>query len=315
MHTSLRSKEHIGIRRKRFKREISYHMMIWPGIVFMLIFCYRPMIGLVMAFQEYKLGKNVFGSPWVGTYQFQMLFRDKAFWNALRNTVCISALNLSIGFWMPIIFALLLNEVTNVRYKRIVQTFSYLPHFISWVVVASIMNLWLGTDYQGVINHLLVGLKIIREPIPFLTYKQYFYAIAVISNIWKGMGWNSIIYLAAITGIDQEIYEAATVDGAGRWGKIWHVTLPSIRGTMAILLILSAGSLFRGSFDQSYLLKNSFNMPSSDIIETYVLRYGVSMARYSLATAAGLFQSVINVVIVLIVNAVVKLLDRDGGLF
>ena len=315
MHMSLQSKGHIGTRRKRFRREISYHMMIWPGIVFMLIFCYRPMVGLVMAFQEYKLGKNVFGSPWVGMYQFQMLFRDKAFWNALRNTVCISALNLAIGFWMPIIFALLLNEVTNVRYKRIVQTFSYLPHFISWVVVASIMNLWLGTDYQGVINHILVGLRIIREPIPFLTYKQYFYAIAVISNIWKGMGWSSIIYLAAITGIDQEIYEAATVDGAGRWGKMWHVTLPSIRGTMAILLILSAGSLFRGSFDQSYLLKNSFNMPSSDIIETYVLRYGVSMARYSLATAAGLFQSVVNVVIVLIVNAVVKLLDRDGGLF
>lgn len=300
---------------RRVRRELSYHMMVWPGIVFLLIFCYYPMMGLVMAFQEYQLGNGVFGSPWVGLYQFKMLFRDKSFWNAVRNTVCISGLNLIIGFWIPIIFALMLNEIKNQRYKRIVQTCSYLPHFISWVVVASIMQLWLGTDYQGVINNVLVGMGILKEPVPFLTYADNYYAIAVISSAWKGMGWNSIIYLAAITAIDPEIYEAATVDGAGRFRKIWNVTLPSIRGTMAILLILSAGGLFKGSFDQSYLLKNSFNMATSDILETYVLRYGMSLGRYSMATAAGLFQSLVNVVVVLVVNSVVKLLDKDSGMF
>lgn len=301
--------------RVRMRRELSYHLMVWPGIIFMLIFCYYPMAGIGMAFQDYKLGNGIFGSPWVGMYNFEMLFRDKSFWNALRNTVCISALNLVIGFWVPIIFALLLNEISNVRYKRIVQTCSYLPHFISWVVVASIMQLWLGTDYQGVINNILVGTGLLKEPIPFLTYKENYYAIAVISNVWKGTGWNSIIYLAAITSIDPEIYEAATVDGANRLRKMWHITLPSIRGTMVILLILAAGGLFRGSFDQSYLLKNSFNMSRSDILETYVLRYGISMGRHSLSVAANLFQSVVNVIIVLAVNFAAKLLDRDSGIF
>jgi putative aldouronate transport system permease protein len=244
-----------------------------------------------------------------------MLFRDKAFWNALRNTVCISGLNLIFGFWAPIILALFLNEIKNVPYKRVIQTASYLPHFISWVIVSSIMTFWLGTDFQGIINIVLTKMRILKEPIPFLTYPQYFYAIAVISNIWKSMGWSSIIYLAAITGIDQELYEAATVDGAGRFRKMWNITLPSIRPTMAVLLILSAGGLFRGSFDQSYLLKNSFNMVTSDILETYVLRYGISLARYSMATAASLFQSIINLLVVLLVNMTVKKLDSEQGLF
>ena len=300
---------------RRFKKEFDYHIMVWPGIIFLLVFSYYPMIGIAMAFQEYKLGKWVIGSPWVGLQQFKNLFRDTAFWNAFRNTVSISGLNLVFGFCAPIIFALALNEIRNIVFKRVVQTASYLPHFISWVVVASIMTFWLGTDFQGVINILLVSLRIIKEPILFLSYREYFYPIAVISSIWKGMGWGSIIYLAAIAGVDQEIYEAATIDGAGRLQKIWNVTLPSIRPTMAILLILSAGSLFRGSFDQSYLLKNSFNQYTSDILETYVLRYGITMARYSMATAAGLFQSVINVIMVLIVNNVVKKLDSEQGLF
>jgi putative aldouronate transport system permease protein len=273
------------------------------------------MIGLVIAFQEYKLGRMIFGSPWVGLGQFLFLFRDKTFWNAIRNTVCISGLNLIFGFGAPILFALFLNEIRNVTYKRVIQTASYLPHFISWVIVASIMTFWLGTDFQGIINIALVKLGILTESVAFLTYPHYFYAIAVISSIWKGMGWGSIIYLAAITGIDPELYEAATVDGAGRFRKMWSITLPSIRPTMAILLILSAGGLFRGSFDQSYLLKNSFNMSTSDILETYVLRYGLSLSRYSMATAASMFQSVINLLVVLLVNTVVKKLDNEQGLF
>jgi putative aldouronate transport system permease protein len=300
---------------RRFKKEIDYHVMIIPGILFFLVFCYYPMIGLVIAFQAYKLGKWIFGSPWAGLKQFQVLFTDKNFWNALCNTVCISGLNLLFGFTFPIIFALMINEIKSIGYKRVVQTASYLPHFISWVIVASIMTFWLGTDFQGIINIALVKLRIIKEPIPFLTHAKYFYVIAVVSNIWKGMGWGSIIYLAAITSIDQEIYEAATVDGAGRFRKILNITLPSIKPTMAVLLILSAGNLFRGSFDQSYLLRNNLNMPTSDILETFVLRYGISLGRYSMATAASMFQSLVNLLMVLGVNFTVKKLDSEQSLF
>ncbi|MDR3170452.1 MAG: ABC transporter permease subunit [Treponema sp.] len=273
------------------------------------------MFGLVLAFQEYQLGNWIIGSPWVGLKQFQILFSDRQFWNALQNTICISALNLVFGFTTPIIFALLLNEIRNVPYKKFVQTASYLPHFISWVIIASIMTFWLGTDFQGIINVALIGLGIIKEPILFLSYPEYYYVIAVISSIWKGVGWGSIIYLASIAGIDQEIYEAATVDGAGRFRKMWNITLPSIKPTMAVLLILSVGGLFRGNFDQSYLLQNTFNMTRSDILETYVLRYGISLMRYSISTAASLFQSTVNLLIVLAVNFMVKRLDSEQGLF
>lgn len=300
---------------KRMRRELSYHMMVWPGVIFMLIFCYWPMVGLAMAFQEYKLGNWVIGSPWVGLQQFKLLFQDSAFWGAFRNTICISGLNLVFGFFIPIIFALMLNEIRFVKFKRVVQTFSYLPYFISWVVIANIMYLWLGTGSDGIINKVLVALHIIDEPIAFLSYKEYYWAIAVISSIWKGLGWNSIIYIAAITSVDPQIYEAAAVDGAGRLRKIWHITLPSIKPTMMIMLILAMGGLFRGSFDQSYLLNNSFNQPTSDIIETYTLRYGLSLGRFSLATAAGLFQGVLNCTVVLLVNGIVKKVDSENSLF
>ncbi len=311
VNLSPRSKSRMG----RFMREKNYHFMVWPGVLFMLVFSYYPMVGIVMAFQNYKYGNGIFGSPWVGTMQFQMMFRDPAFWNALRNTVGISAIKMVTGFICPIVFALALNEVGSKKFKRFVQTASYLPYFISWVVVASLMTFWLGTDVQGIINKALVGLGILKEPVAFLTYPEYFWSIAVISEIWKTTGWSAIIYFAAISGIDQEMYEAATVDGAGRLRKIWNITLPAIKPTMAILLILSAGNLFKGSFDQSYLLQNAMNFCSSDIMETYVLRYGMSLGRFSMATAAGLFQSLLNVVAVLIVNGAVKLLDREQGLF
>jgi putative aldouronate transport system permease protein len=300
---------------RRFKKELDYQLIVIPGVIFFLIFCYYPMIGLVMAFQEYQLGNWIIGSPWVGLKQFQILFTDRMFWFALQNTVCISALNLIFGFIAPIIFALALNEIRNLPYKKFIQTASYLPHFISWVIVASIMTFWLGTDFQGIINIALVKIGIIKEPILFLSYPEYYYAIAVISSVWKGMGWGSIIYLAAIAGIDQEIYEAATVDGAGRFRKMWNITIPSIKPTMAILLIISVGGLFRGNFDQSYLLQNSFNMSRTDILETFVLRYGINLARYSMSTAASLFQSVVNLLIVLAVNFIVKKLDSEQGLF
>jgi putative aldouronate transport system permease protein len=300
---------------RRFRKELDYQLMVIPGIIFFLVFCYYPMIGLVMAFQEYQLGNWIIGSPWVGLKQFRNLFSDRQFWNALQNTVCISALNLSFGFIAPIIFALMLNEIRNLPFKKFVQTVSYLPHFISWVIIVSIMTLWLGTDFQGIINIALVKLRLLKAPVLFLSYPEYYYAVAAISSVWKGVGYGSIIYLASIASIDQEIYEAATVDGAGRFRKIWYVTLPSIKTTMAVLLIISVGGLFRGNFDQSYLLMTGFNMSRSDILETYVLRYGINLARYSMSTAASLFQSAVNLVIVFIVNFIIKRLDSEQGLF
>jgi len=300
---------------QRFIKELDYQLMVIPGIIFFLIFCYYPMLGLIMAFQDFQLGNAIIGSPWVGLKHFQELFSDTQFWNVLRNTVCISAFNLSFGFVAPIIFALTLNEIKYLPYKKFIQTASYLPYFISWVVVASIMTIWLGTDYQGIINIALVKMGIIKEPILFLSYPENYYAIAVISSIWKGVGWGSIIYLAAISSIDQEIYEAATVDGAGRFRKIWNITLPSIKPTMAILLIISCGGLFRGNFDQSYLLMNNFNMSRSDILETYLLRYGINLARFSMSTAASFFQSGVNLIVVLLVNFIIRRLDSEQGLF
>ena len=312
--TGTRDRTHKPPLARRIRRELSYHLMVWPGIAFFLIFAFYPMIGIAMAFQNYMLGQRCDRQPLGGDAAVYVAVRRQGRSGTRCATRCAYPQStLRSGFGCRLSLRCLLNEIRLIPYKRVLQTFSYLPHFISWVIVASIMTFWLGTDFQGIINIVLVKLHIIEKPIPFLTYREYYYAIAVISNIWKSMGWGSIIYLAAISTVDQEIYEAATVDGAGRLRKIWNITLPSIRPTMAIMLILAVGGIFRGSFDQSYLLKNSFNMSTSDILETYVLRYGISLARYSLATAAGLFQSAVNLLLVLVVNFVVRTLDSEQG--
>jgi putative aldouronate transport system permease protein len=275
------------------------------------------MFGVIMAFQEYNPVLGFGGSAWVGLRQFELMFTDRGFWMAIRNTVFMSLIKYFPMFFTPIIFALMLNEIRFDWYKRAVQTVSYLPHFVSWVVVASLISFWLRTDSFGIINNVLVALHIIKKPVPFLAHTDYFFFFFTISDVWKIVGWSSIIYLSAISAVDPTLYEAAKIDGAGRFRRITAVTLPSIKSTVITLLILSIGSMmFSGSnFDQSYLLKNPLNMPVSDIMPTYVLRYGLTQGRFSYAAAAGLLQSFVSLIFVLGTNTIVRFIDREEAIF
>lgn len=284
--------------------------MVLPGILWMLIFNYIPMGGIVIAFKKFKITKPIMDAPWVGFKYFIDFFEDSNFADIMVNTVGISLLKLFIGFPLPIIFALLVNEIRGQKFKRISQTISYLPHFLSWVVLGGILTTWLAKD--GVINDLLVAIKVIKEPISFLGEPKYFWGISLITDSWKELGWSAIIYLASIASIDQEMYEAATVDGASKIQKILYITVPSITGTIAIMLILQVSSLLNSNFDQIMILKNQINVSRSQVIDTYVYQVGMMNGKYSYATAVGLFKSIIALILLLISNKTCKkLLGRS----
>lgn len=284
--------------------------MVIPGILWMLVFNYLPMGGIIIAFKKFKITKSISEAPWVGFKYFKEFFQDSNFKDVMVNTLGISLLKLFIGFALPIIFALLLNELRGMKFKKITQTISYLPHFLSWVVLGGILTTWLSKE--GVINDFLTAIHILKEPVSFLGEPKYFWGVALISDIWKELGWSAIIYLAAITGVDQQIYEAATVDGAGKLQKIFYVTLPSITGTIAIMLILQVSGLLNSNFDQILILKNQINVARSQVIDTYVYQVGMSLGKYSYATAVGLFKSVIALILLLIANKTCKkLLGRS----
>lgn len=278
-------------------------VLVLPVALWMLIFNYIPMLGLVISFKEYDLFlgplEGFVKSPWVGMENFVEAFTDKYFLSSLWNTIFYSVLNLVLGFPIPIIFAILLNELTNARFKKFVQTVSYLPHFISWVFVIGFIYVLFAVD-NGLLNGLLARFNLTEEPIPFLAIKEYVPSIIVVSNIWKSFGWNSIIYIAAITNIDPTMYEAATVDGAKRFHRIWYITLPSIKPTIVILLIFSIGSMISpnfGLFEQMYLLSNSMIQDATEIVDTYTYRMGIILSRFSYATAVGLFRSIAAIVL------------------
>jgi len=270
------------------------------GLIWMFIFCYMPMYGLLIAFKDYNIVKPVSEAPWVGFEHFIRFFQSEDFPRVMRNTIAISSLKLIIGFPLPIIFALFLNELTSLKFKKVVQTISYLPHFISWVVLGGILLSWLADT--GIVNQILVKLGILKEPIFFIAKPEYFWGITVVSDIWKELGWRSIIYIAAIASINQELYEAAEIDGAGRFRKMWHVTLPGISITIAILFILQSGGLLQSNFDQIFVLRNSLNFETSDVINIYVYRMGIRTGRHAFATAVGFFQSVVALALLLITN-------------
>lgn len=230
----------------------------------------------------------------------------------MKNTLGISLIKLFIGFPLPILFALFLNEVRSIRYKKTIQTISYLPHFLSWVVLGGILATWLAD--VGIINHILMGLHLIDQPITFLAEPKYFWTIIITSDIWKELGWSAIIYLAAIAGVSPEMYEAATIDGAGRFQKMWYVTLPSIKSTISILFILAVGGVMNSNFDQILVLRNSLNDSSSNVIDYYVYQTGLLSARFSYSAAIGLFKSVIALILLLIANRVTKKIN-DTSLF
>ncbi|MWC26890.1 ABC transporter permease [Paenibacillus sp. MMS18-CY102] len=289
---------------RRFIKQWDFQLMIWPAMLFILVFSYGPMWGVLLAFKEYNIFAPFSESPWVGTLQFRMFFESPEFWDIMRNTFCIALLKLAIGFPAPIILALLLNEVGG-WFKRLVQTVTYIPHFMSWVVISGMAFSMLSVD-QGTVNDVLLFLHIIKEPINWLSTPDYFWGILVSLNVWKEIGFGSIVYLAAIVGIDPALYEAASIDGASRFKQIFLITIPSIMPIMIIFLILGIGNTLNAGYEDILVLTKNMNngivMPVANVIDTYVYQMGVLNQRYSYATAAGVFKSVLSVTLLLIAN-------------
>ena len=275
-----------------------------PFIIWLFIFRYIPLFGWLMAFQDYKPQLGVFGSKWVGLKHFFELFKAPLFYRALQNTLVMSVMLLFFGTFMAITFAVLLNELRYLPFKRFTQTVSYLPHFVSWVVVASIVTQMLAIT--GPINELLLKIGLIDNPTNVMIKPDYFWWIVVFADIWKEMGWNAIIYLAAMAGIDPQIYEAAEIDGVNRWQKIWHITLPGIQGTIIILLILNIGNILNMGFERQFMLQNAVTAPKALVLDYYALQYGIQMFRFSFGTAIGIFKSVISIVLLFMANYIAK---------
>ena len=257
-----------------------------------------------MAFQNYKPKDGLLHSKFIGLDKFKFLFTDGTFIQVVRNTVAMGVINLVVTFVMAIVFAILLNEVKNNFGKKSVQTISYLPHFLSWIIVTGILHDALSGT--GIINELLMRFHFIDQPINFFSHPGYFWPIVAFANVWKETGWNAIIYLAAITAIDPSLYEAASMDGAGRWAKIKHITLPSIRPTIMILLLMNVGNVLNAGFEIQYLLGNGLVKSVSETIDIYVLKWGISQNDFSLGSAAGIFKSVVSIILIVIANQLAK---------
>lgn len=295
---------------RRLAAQRYLQIMALAGAAWMFIFNYIPMYGIIIAFKEYDIIRTIAESPWVGLKQFREVLEDDELPRILRNTLGISLIRLAVGFPLPILFALMLNELRSLRFKKAVQTISYLPHFLSWVILGGILATWLAD--VGLINKLLLALGILDEPIYFLAEPSWFWTIVITSDIWKELGWSAIIYLAAIAGVSPELYEAATIDGANRFQKMRYVTLPGISGTIAILFILAVSGVLNSNFDQILVLRNSLNESASNVIDIYVYHVGLLSGRYSYATAFGLLKSIVALILLLIANGVTKRINGTG---
>lgn len=287
-------------------------LLVIPGILLLFVFSYIPIYGLVMAFQEYRIGDFPGQSEWVGFKQFIALFQDQNLPLVLRNTLAISGLKLTIGFVCPIIFAVFLNEMSNQTLKKGIQTISYLPHFISWTVCAMLLFDFLSTD-GGAVNEMLMGAGLISQPIGFFSRSDLFWGLALVSDIWKELGWNSIIFISAMAGVDAEMYEAADIDGATRAQKMWHITIKAIKPTIVLLFIMNVGGILNQNFDQIMMLTKQMGNPllkeTANVIDTYIFQVGISMGRASFGTAAGLVKSLINFVLLIAANTIA---DKAG---
>ncbi|MFB8376044.1 ABC transporter permease [Paenibacillus taichungensis] len=284
------------------------YVMILPGAILLLLFSYIPMVGIQVAFKDFHIGSTMWSSAWVGLENFSFL-QDEQFWIVVKNTIYIAILKFVFGFPAPIILALLINEVKNNKYKRFVQSVSYLPHFFSWIVVAYILQSLLTLD-GGLVNQLIE--KFGGDSVFFLGSTEWFRPMIVVSGLWKEVGWNTILYLAAITTIDPQLYEAARVEGAGRLAQIRNITLPGIMPTISIVLILSMPGLIAVGMDQIYPLMNPANQPVADVLDTYILRNGLQQGYFGMATAVGLLSSVISLVLVLCTNQMARKFNGEG---
>lgn len=303
-----------NLKRKMAKiwKDKSFYLILLPGIIYFVLFHYVPMYGATIAFKDFKVMQGILGSKWVGFKNFIELFNHPSFWPVVRNSLIISLYKVFWGFPAPIILALLLNELRKESFKRTIQTISYLPHFLSWVVIGGLAVKMLSPS-TGVVNLIIKALGF--KPIYFMVNPKYFRSVLVLTDIWHGIGWGSIIYLAALSGVDPQLYEAATVDGASRWRQIWSITIPSISSTIAIMLILRMGGIMNAGFEQIFVMYSPNVYDVADIIDTFNYRLGFENAQYSLATAIGLFKSVIGFTLILITNKLSKLIDEGNGIW
>ncbi|MDD9268999.1 ABC transporter permease [Paenibacillus sp. GCM10023248] len=301
------------LRRREWVRDVIrdkwlYYMLL-PGVAYFLIFKYVPMYGIIMAFQDYKPHLGYADSPWVGLKHFQRFFSEPQFWMLFRNTVVLAIYNLVFFFPLPIVLALMMNEVRRERFKRFVQTLVYIPHFVSWVVVVGIFYMLLTTE-NGILNELLFNLT--GHKIAFLMEPEWFRTMIVSQSIWKEVGWGTIIFLAALSGVDLQLYEAARMDGAGRWRQLWHITLPAISSTIVILLILRLGNFLDAGFEHIFLMLTPTNREVGEVFDTYVYMKGLSQGQYSYSAAVGLFKSLVGLLLVLGSNWMAKKFGQEG---
>lgn len=286
------------------------YFLILPGIIYFIMFRYVPMGGLVIAFKEYSPFKGIWGSPWVGVEQFRKFFGTADFGRLLYNTLGISLLQLVLYFPAPIILSLFLNEVRHSGYKRVVQTLVYIPHFVSWVIVASLTyQLFNVTD--GVMNVIYKAISG-GQTFDILSKASTFWGLIVGQDIWRETGYGTIVFLAALSSVDQELYEAARVDGAGRWRLMWHITLPAIRGTIIMMLILRVGGILNTGYEQIFLMRNDLNIARAEVFDTYIYTKGIRSGQYSFSTAAGMFKSIVGMIMVLLSDRVAKAFGESG---
>lgn len=303
------SKSKIKEMKTKLKKSRQLYLFVLPAFLIILIFSYGPMYGVIIAFKDYMPSLGIFESPWVGFKHFQRFFDSYYFWDLMKNTLGISLYSLIVGFPLPIILALALNEIKDGPFKKITQTVTYAPNFIAVVVMVGMVIAFLSPS-TGIINHFLDFIGVGR--INFMTEPRWFKTIYVLSGVWQGTGWGSVIYLAALSGVDTQLHEAATIDGASRLQRVWYINIPTIMPTMVILLIMSFGSLMSVGFEKSILMQNPLNMESSNVIATFVYQQGLLDAQYSFAAAVGLFNSLINSILLILVNGIAKRLSDSS---
>lgn len=298
----------LSIMRDIYRNRLLY-LILLPGMLYFVVFKYIPMLGLTMAFKDYKPHIGFFESAWVGLKHFERFFSEPQFWMLFKNTIILAVCNLVFFFPLPIILALMLNEARNALFKRFAQTLLYLPHFVSWVITVGIFYILFTTE-GGIVNEVLQGFGM--EKIPFLLSEEWFRTMIVSQVVWKEAGWGTVIFLAALAGVDLQLYEAARMDGAGRWRQLWHITLPAIRSTIVILFVLRLGTFLDTGFEQIFLMLNPMNRNVGEVFDTYVYTKGLTQGQYSYSAAVGMFKSMVGLTLVLGANWVAKKLGEEG---
>lgn len=301
-----------AVRRRRvagFLKDYQLYALLVLPIAYFLIFKYVPMYGAAIAFQDYSIFQGVTGSRWIGFDNFRELFAMSQFYQVVRNTLLLNFLDLFFSFPAPIILAILLNELRTMWFKKVAQTILYLPHFISWIIIGGLVYQMFATK-GGLVNNLIEHLGL--PALPFLTEKNHWLLVYLGTGIWQSAGWGTIIYLAALTGINKELYEASEVDGAGRWRKVWHITLPGIRSTIVVMLIMQLGHIMTIGFERPFVMSNPLVMDYAEVISTFVYKAGLQSAQFSLATAMGLFQALVGLIFVVLANTIAKRFGEQG---